>query len=78
MLEHSQGSDRRWLRRDRDTEGRRTIDLAQGILIGLRRCSASVAFAELLAVSRRHDVTLSAAAGALVELATGFTDMAGL
>lgn len=68
MLEQSQGADRRLLRRD-GSEGRRTIDLAQGILIGQRRCSPSIAFAELLAVSRRHDITLTAAAAALIDLA---------
>ncbi|MDA2891189.1 ANTAR domain-containing protein [Mycolicibacterium sp. BiH015] len=70
MLEQSQGIDRPpTLRRNRSIEGRRTIDLAQGILIGQRRCSPSAAFAELLAVSRRHHITLTAAAEALVDLA---------
>lgn len=68
MLEQSQGADRRLLRRDR-SEGRRTIDLAQGILIGRYRYSPGAAFAELLAVSRRHDITLTAAADALIDLA---------
>lgn len=61
-------------RRDRSSEGRHTIDLAQGILIGRRRYSPGEAFAELLEVSRRHDITLTAAAGALVDLATGLDD----
>lgn len=70
MLDQSQGIDRpRTLRRNRSIEGRRVIDLAQGILIGQRRCTPHTAFAELLAVSRRHDITLTAAAEALVDLA---------
>lgn len=74
MLEHIRGADRRTLGRDRGTEGRRTIDLAQGILIGQRRCSPNAAFAELLAVSRRHDITLTAAAESLVDLAVHVDD----
>ncbi|OAN39910.1 ANTAR domain-containing protein [Mycolicibacterium iranicum] len=77
MLEQSQGADRRTLRRSRSPEGRRTIDLAQGILIGRRRCSPHAAFTELLAVSRRHDITLTAAAEALVDLAVGIHDSVG-
>lgn len=61
-------------RPDRSSEGRRTIDLAQGILIGRRRYSPGEAFGELLEVSRRHDITLTSAAGALVDLATGIDD----
>jgi hypothetical protein len=45
--------------------------LAEGILIGARRYSPEAAFAELVAVAHRHDITVSAAASALVELATG-------
>jgi len=58
----------------RALEGRRVLDLAEGILIGLRRYSTEAAFGELVAVAHRHDITVSAAASALVELATGVTD----
>jgi hypothetical protein len=54
-------------------EGRRVLDLAEGILIGLRRYSIAAAFEELVAVAHRHDLTMSAAASALVALATGDT-----
>ncbi len=60
----------------RAPEGRRVLDLAEGILIGLRRYSAEAAFGELVAVAHRHDITVSAAASALVELATGGNDPA--
>nr|WP_099022754.1 ANTAR domain-containing protein [Mycolicibacterium palauense] len=51
-------------------DGRRALDLAEGILIGLRRCSVQQAFDELVTVARRHKVTVLAVASALVELAT--------
>ena len=59
--------------RGRAPEGRRVLDLAEGVLIGVRRYSAE-AFGELVAVAHRHDITVSAAAAALVEMATGVTD----
>lgn len=55
---------------NRVLEGRRILDLAEGVLIGLRRISAEAAFCELVAVAHRHDITVSAAAAALVEVAT--------
>ncbi len=62
---------------DASPEGRRVLDLAEGILIGLRRYSPEAAFGELLAVAHRNDITVSAAAATLVGgLATGFTDAA--
>jgi hypothetical protein len=72
-----QMADRRLIRnrpglgRGRAPEGRRVLDLAEGILIGLRRYSAEAAFDELVTVARRHEITMSAAASALVDLATG-------
>jgi ANTAR domain len=52
-------------------EGRRMLDLAEGILIGLRRYSADAAFAELISVARRHAVSVSAIAAAVVAMAIG-------
>jgi ANTAR domain len=52
-------------------EGRRVLDLAEGILIGLRRFTAEEAFDELVAVAQHHDMSMSAVASALVDLATG-------
>jgi hypothetical protein len=62
------------LGRGRAPEGRRGLDLAEGILIGLRRYSAEAAFDELVTVAHRHDITTSAVASALVNLATGDAD----
>lgn len=52
--------------------------MAEGILIGQRRYSAEAAFDELVAVARRHDITISAAATALMELAVGVSGAADL
>jgi hypothetical protein len=57
-------------------QGRRLLDLAEGILIALRRYPADAAFDELVTVARRHDLSVSATAEALVQLATE-DDMAG-
>jgi hypothetical protein len=51
-------------------QGRRALDLAQGILIGLRRCTTEAAFDELVTVAHRHGVSVSAVASALMMLAT--------
>ena len=51
--------------------GRRVLDTAEGILIGLRRYHPDAAFAELVDVSRRHTVSVFALATALIELAGG-------
>jgi hypothetical protein len=59
------------LSHDLALQGRRVLDLAEGILIGLRRYPTGAAFEELITVARRHDVSLSAVAAALVALATG-------
>ena len=76
MRDHGAGSGRVVLKWGRVPEGRRVLDLAEGILIGLRRYSPEAAFGELLAVAHRNDITVSAAAATLVGLATGFTDAA--
>lgn len=52
-------------------QGRRVLDTAEGILIGLRRYQPDAAFAELLDVSRRHTVPVFALATALIQLAGG-------
>jgi len=51
--------------------GRRVLDTAEGILIGLRRYRRDAAFSELLDVSRRNAVPVFALASALIELADG-------
>ena len=76
MLDRSLSRSRLGSGQGRALEGRRVLDLAEGILIGLRRYSAEAAFGELVGVAHRHDITVSAAASALVELATGDTDPA--
>jgi hypothetical protein len=60
--------------RDRTMEGRRGLDLAEGILVGLRRYRPEAAFEELVDVALRHDLSVSAVASALVGLATGYID----
>lgn len=52
-----------------DQHGRRILDTARGILIGLRRCTSESAFHELLSAAERHQVPLFAMAWALVHLA---------
>ncbi|AKK30706.1 hypothetical protein AB431_20005 [Mycobacterium sp. EPa45] len=48
---------------------RREIDLATGILVGLRGCTERDAFAELVAVVQRTGVSLGGIARALVAIA---------
>ena len=48
---------------------RRDLDMAQGILIGLRRCGPDAAFRELLGAAKRHGVGIMAMASAVVDLA---------
>lgn len=50
-------------------QGRRALDTAQGILIGLRRCSTDAAFDELVRAANTHFVPVFSMASALVELA---------
>ena len=49
----------------------RLLDVAKGILVGLRRCHADQAFTELVEVSRKYAVSPLALATALVEEAGG-------
>jgi hypothetical protein len=48
---------------------RRVIDLATGILVGLRGCSEREAFAELVAVVQRTGIGIGSIARALVAIA---------
>jgi hypothetical protein len=50
------------------------LDLAEGVLVGVRRYTPEAAFSELVAVAHRQNITVSAAATALVALATGDTE----
>jgi glycerol uptake facilitator-like aquaporin len=59
-------------------DGRRILDLAEGVLMGLRRYSSSDAFEELVGVASRHGLSVSVVAAALVSLAAGETDAAEL
>lgn len=54
-----------------DLHGGRVLDTAQGILIGLRRCSSETALHELLSAAQRHKLPVFAMAWALVHLAGG-------
>lgn len=55
----------------RAQHGGRTLDTAQGILIGLRRCSSEKALHELLSAAQRHRMPVSTMAWALIHLAAG-------
>ncbi|WP_111512585.1 ANTAR domain-containing protein [Mycobacterium kyogaense] len=55
----------------RAPQGRRVLDTAQGILIGLRRCDTDAAFQELVRTAHTHVVPVFTMASALVALATG-------
>ena len=50
-------------------QGRRLLDLAEGILIALRHYAADAAFEELVTVAHRHGLSVSATAEALMSLA---------
>jgi hypothetical protein len=52
---------------------RRDIDMAIGVLIGLRRCSERQAFSEIAAVVAQMGIGLGSICRALVELASGTT-----
>lgn len=54
-----------------DVHGRRILDRAEGILIGLRRCPSEAAFTELLGAAQRHRIPVFTLAWALVHLAGG-------
>ncbi len=53
---------------------RRVIDLATGILVGLRGCSEREAFAELVSVVQRTGIGLVSIARALVAIAGSSSD----
>src|SRR5689334_21000565 len=55
----------------RSLQGRRVLDTAEGVLIGLRGCDANAAFDELVRAARNHDIPVFSMAAALVELAAG-------
>jgi hypothetical protein len=57
--------------RTRAGNGARMLDRAEGILVGLRRCTVDAAFGEIIGASRRHTVPALRVAQALVELAEG-------
>ncbi|MBE1552140.1 hypothetical protein GGC64_006227 [Mycobacterium sp. OAS707] len=52
-------------------QGRRVLDTAEGILIGLRGCDTDAAFHELVHAAHNHGVPIFTIASALVELAAG-------
>ncbi len=54
-----------------DVQGRRILDTARGILIGLRRCGSEAAFHELHGAAQRHRIPVFNMAWALVHLAAG-------
>jgi hypothetical protein len=57
--------------RPQEHTSRRVIDLAVGILIGLRGCSQREAFDELVRVVNQSGVGIGSIAGGLVALSTG-------
>jgi putative intracellular protease/amidase len=61
-------------------QGRRILDTAEGILIGLRGCDADTAFQELLRAAHAHEIPVFRIAAALVHLAADddeTTDISG-
>jgi hypothetical protein len=50
---------------------RRTVDVAIGILVGLRGCSERDAFDELVGVVNRTGLGIFSVAGSLIAIATG-------
>jgi hypothetical protein len=59
-------------------DGRRILDLAEGVLIGRRRYPPGEAFQELVSVASRHGLSVSVVAAALVAFAASDTDAAEL
>jgi hypothetical protein len=57
----------------RDTSSRAVIDVAIGVLVGLRHCSERQAFNELAAAVRETGVGLGSISRALVTRASGAT-----
>ena len=58
----------------RKLQGRRVLDTAEGVLVGLRCCDTRAAFRELVHAAQTHDIPVFSMAAALVELATGSDD----
>lgn len=56
-----------------DSTSRKVIDLAVGVLVGLRGCHPEEAFAELVDVVHRTGLGIGAVAAQLVALASGTT-----
>jgi AmiR/NasT family two-component response regulator len=52
-------------------QGRRPLDLAEGIVMTLRRTDPSSAFAEMVSVAAEYGVTVLALARALISLVGG-------
>ena len=46
-------------------QGSRSLDVAKGILVGLRRCEPDAAFYELVAVAHRYQVPLDRDVGGI-------------
>lgn len=57
--------------RHTDETSRTTIDVAIGVLVGLRGCAPDQAFAELVRVVQRTGIGIGSIARALVDLAGG-------
>jgi ANTAR domain len=55
----------------RSLHARRELDMANGILVALRRCGPDAAYRELLGAAKRHGVGVMAIASAVVDLASG-------
>jgi hypothetical protein len=62
----------------RTLHGRRVLDTAEGVLVGLRGCDTRAAFRELVNAAQTHDIPVFSMAAALVELATGSDDSADI
>jgi hypothetical protein len=50
---------------------RRELDMANGILVAVRRCGPEAAWRELLGAAKRHGVGVTPMACAVVDLASG-------
>lgn len=50
---------------------RPTINLAKGVVMAVRRCDEDAAFADLVRVSRHHNLPVAALAAALVDVVAG-------
>ena len=56
---------------DRLMQGRRAREMAEGTLIGVRRCPPDAAFDELVGAARKYRIPIFRIASALVQLASG-------